>query len=151
MSSRSSWRSGAKPIALPPRAWPLPSTKGSSMMPRNWLVSWNAGCCAPVAASPDKWESALLRLPPVRENGLPKLGVSVPPLLKKLLIEVATLEAFVGRTPDKPNAAVKFRKTLLASYATASEKLGSTLNARRPKVVPPPQAPVRVQHSVLPG
>jgi len=115
------------------------------MMPRNWLVSWNAGCCAPVAASPDNCESALLRLPPVRENRLPKLGVSVPPLLKKLLIEVATLEAFVGRTPDKPNAAVKFRKTLLASYATASEKLGSTLNARRPKVVPPGPRPRAAQ------
>jgi hypothetical protein len=23
------------------------------MMPRNWLVSWNAPCCAPVAASPE--------------------------------------------------------------------------------------------------
>src|SRR5215831_18531786 len=103
------------------------------MMPRNWLVSWNAGCCAPVAASPDNCESALLRLPPVRKNKLPKSGGSVPPPLKKLLIALATLEGFCGRAADMPNAAVKFKKTLLASYAKAEEKLAGTLNgATRP-------------------
>src|SRR6516164_8178666 len=42
MSSGSSSRSGAKPMALPPSIALRPSTKGSSMMPRNWFVSWNA-------------------------------------------------------------------------------------------------------------
>src|ERR1700730_14185161 len=108
------------------------------MMPRNWFINWHAGCCGPVAPSPDNCESALLRLPPVRKNRLPKLGGSVPPLLKKLLIPVATLEAFFGRAPDRPNSAVKFRKTLFASYAKAEKKLGGALNgATRSKVVPP--------------
>ena len=32
------------------------------MMPRNWLVDWNAPCCAPVAASPDNCESAFAEI-----------------------------------------------------------------------------------------
>ena len=60
------------------------------MTPRNWLVSWNAPCCAPVAASPESSDSALARLPPVRPNTLAKPGGSAPPLLKKSLIALAT-------------------------------------------------------------
>src|SRR6516164_991639 len=66
MSSGSSSRSGAKPMALPPSNALRPSTKGSSMIPRNWLVSWNAPCCAPVAGLPESSVSALARLAPVR-------------------------------------------------------------------------------------
>src|SRR5216683_2789487 len=59
-SSGMSERSGAKPIAGPaaPPTPPRPSTNGSSMMPRNWLINWNAPCCAPVAASPGSSVSA---------------------------------------------------------------------------------------------
>jgi hypothetical protein len=84
MSSGSVSRSGAKPNAGPlvPAVPLLPSTKGSSISDRNWLVIWNPTCCAPVAASPDTCESARTRSPPARKNRFPKPGVSVPPLLK---------------------------------------------------------------------
>src|SRR5215831_20503012 len=85
MSSESSSRSGAKPSAGPPAPAMLflPSTKGSSMTPRNWLVSWNAPCWAPVAASPESSVSALPRLTPVRPKMFANAPGSVPPLLKK--------------------------------------------------------------------
>jgi hypothetical protein len=61
------------------------------MILRNWLVSWNAPCCAPVAASPERSASALARLAPVRPKMERKLGGSAPPLLKKALSALATL------------------------------------------------------------
>ena len=86
-------RSGAKPSAGPlVPATPLrPSTNGSSIRLRNWLPIWKPACCAPVAASPESCESALPRLAPVNPKIVTKPGGSVPPLLKKLLSELATL------------------------------------------------------------
>src|SRR5215472_14318438 len=127
MSSGSSSRSGAKPIApLPPAPNALrPSTKGSSMTPRNWLVSWNATCCAPVAASPESSVSALPRLTPVSPKRFANVGGSVPPLLKKALIALATLhwlmlkaQALAAFGPlsgvSAPSAAVRLRFTSVA-------------------------------------
>jgi len=91
MSSGSSARAGAKPMAPPPPTPPRPSTKGSSMTPRNWFVSWNAPCCAPVAASPESSVSALARLAPVRLKIGRKFPGSAPPLLKNALSALATL------------------------------------------------------------
>jgi hypothetical protein len=59
------------------------------------------------------------------------------------LIVAATLEALLGRTLDRPNAAVKFRTMSLAPYPRSAEKLSGRLTfAKRPKVVPsrPPSA-----------
>jgi len=108
MSSGSSSRSGAKPIALPPPIPLLPSTNGSSMMPRNWLVSWNAPCCAPVAGSPESSVSALARLAPVRPKIGTNAGGSVPPLLKNALSALATLRWLLlspaaPRSPGPPS------------------------------------------------
>jgi len=61
------------------------------MMPRNWLVSWNAPCCAPVAASPESCDSALPRLAPVSRKMVTKAGGSAPPLLKNAFSPLATL------------------------------------------------------------
>jgi hypothetical protein len=93
MSSGRSSRSGAKPSAGPlvPAMPLLPSTNGSSIMLRNWLPIWKPACCAPVAASPESWLSALARLPPVNPNTLTKPGGSAPPVLKKVLSAPATL------------------------------------------------------------
>ena len=63
------------------------------------MVIWNATCWPPVAASPESWLSALPRLPPVWANTLTKPGGSVPPLLKKVLSEVATLRWLMLRPP----------------------------------------------------
>ena len=65
------------------------------------MVSWNATCWAPVAASPESWESALPRLAPVRPKMVTKSGGSAPPLLKKLLSAVATLRWLMLR-PSGP-------------------------------------------------
>jgi|GraSoi2013_115cm_1033766.scaffolds.fasta_scaffold99324_1 hypothetical protein len=61
------------------------------MTPRNWFVSWNAPCCAPVAASPESSVSALARLAPVRLKIGRKFPGSAPPLLKNALSALATL------------------------------------------------------------
>src|SRR5262249_15898489 len=68
-----------------------PSTKGSSITSRNWLVSWNPTFCAPVAASPSSWSRAAIRLAPVRLKSDRKAGGSAPPLLKELSIAWPTL------------------------------------------------------------
>ena len=54
-------------------------------------MSWNATFCAPVAASPDSWSSALVRLLPVKLKRDKNAGGSAPPLLKKLSIAWPTL------------------------------------------------------------
>jgi hypothetical protein len=68
------------------------------MMPRNWLVSWNAPCCAPVAASPESSVSALARLAPVSPKMVTKAPGSAPPLLKKALSALATLHWLTLKT-----------------------------------------------------
>src|SRR5215813_6020338 len=100
----------------------LPSTKGASMTPRNWLVSWNAPCCAPVAASPESSVSALPRLTPVSPKRFANAAGSVPPLLKNALIALATLHWLMLKaqslgTPSgvsAPSAAVRLRFTSVA-------------------------------------
>src|SRR5262245_21475076 len=64
-------------------------------MLRNWSVSWNATFYAPVAASPESWSSALVRLLPVRLQRDTNAGGSAPPLLKKLSIARPTLSWLV--------------------------------------------------------
>jgi hypothetical protein len=54
-------------------------------------VSWNATFCAPVAGSPESCESAFAKLLPVNPKREANAGGNAPPLLKKLLIAVATL------------------------------------------------------------
>ena len=56
-------------------------------------MSWNATFCAPVAASPESWSSAVVRLLPVRLKSDTKAGGSAPPLLKKLSIAWPTLSS----------------------------------------------------------
>jgi hypothetical protein len=85
----------------------LPSTKGSNMTPRNWFVSWNAPCCAPVAASPESSVSALPRLTPVSPKRFANAGGSMPPLLKNASIALATLHWLMLKAqagaPDPPD------------------------------------------------
>ena len=103
------------------------------MTPRNWLVSWNAPCCAPVAASPESSVSALPRLTPVSPKRFANAPGSVPPLLKNALIALATLHWLMlkaqvnapdplaafgtpsGLSPiSPPSAAVRLRITSVA-------------------------------------
>src|SRR5262249_23810028 len=81
-------RSGAKPSAgrsAPPT--PLrPSTKGSSITFKNWLVSWNLAYYAAVAGSPESW-SVKHQPPNMRE--VPILSVLLtfhPPTLGRDIV-----------------------------------------------------------------
>jgi hypothetical protein len=64
------------------------------------------------------WLKALARLPPVRPKTGRKPGGSVPPALKKVLSEVATLRWLMLRPPVAicccPSVAVRLRITSLA-------------------------------------
>ena len=78
-------------------------------MPRNWLPSWNAPCCAPVAASPERSVSALARLAPVRLKIGRKFAGSAPPLLKKALSALATLQVHAEGAGKRAGAARRAR------------------------------------------
>jgi hypothetical protein len=95
------------------------------MTPRNWLVSWNAACWPPVAASPESSVSALPRLTPVRPKMLANAGGSVPPLLKNALSALATLHWFTLKAQANAPAP-------LAAFGT-------------PSAVSPPSAAVRLR------
>ena len=142
MSSGTSSRSGAKPSAGPPAPpTPLrPSTNGSSMMPRNWLVESGtrpAGRRSRLRRRAGV--SALPRLPPVSPNTLTKLGGSAPPLLKKLLSALATLRWLTLRPRCRarsarglPSVAVRFRITSLrCSSRLAVKPAGRLLVVKR--------------------
>jgi hypothetical protein len=93
-----------------------PSTNGSSIKPRNWLVIWKATCWLPVAASPESAVSALARLLPVSPKIAAKLGGSAPPRLKKPSSALATFLWLMLRpvVPIKPRLPVRLRITSLA-------------------------------------
>jgi len=59
-------------------------------MPMNRFIASKVVCCEPVADSPEACVSALPRPAPLRPNRETNAGGNAPPLLKKVLIALAT-------------------------------------------------------------
>lgn len=88
-------------------------------------MSWNATFCAPVAASPESCESAFAKLLTVNLKRERNACGSVPPLLKKLLIAVATLHWLMLN--PQPIVAATIRRFVAKLSAVALGGLGQCL------------------------
>src|SRR3982074_2193958 len=111
----------------------LPSTNGSSISARNWSISLNAPCCAPVAGSPESSVRALVRLLPVSPNALRKFGGQRAAVVEEAVERGGDVELVLVQAAVRQRLLSRCRGLLCQHRGQVQDRVGAGIAQRRSK------------------